>query len=386
MSYPFIWDVLEGAAEWRIIAGSRLGQLLVESIDRVFRGACPTCPATAAADGSSPEIRQTFSDVTEFGLILNTALAGHLGFDRPVQGDFPGAAARARDLTTNLTAGGRLIFTNLRETDFFPRILSPVALPYIVIRDPGVRLSTAAALNANFPPVFSNAAVDVDNKDRYWVTDGGATDNRGLISLLLALKGAVRKMPEPPAGTVPPDIVIVAADASAGSVKYSQDRGIGTRFGASGKIANQLIGELLEEIGLLYREKGGRVRTFFLGMPESMRISGGLGTHWMLPRTVKLKVPQDQVEAMGAKELKLDAYTVRRLINELHPADIVPLAGDDDQGSGPGGGQAAQVCYHEAGATGTDHQKLAAIQEWSDMARHRQTWTALLRCLRGTCD
>jgi len=34
------------------------------------------------------------------------------------------------------------------------------------------------ALNANFPPVFSNAPVDVDQRTRYWVTDGGAADNR----------------------------------------------------------------------------------------------------------------------------------------------------------------------------------------------------------------
>ena len=87
------------------------------------------------------------------------------------------------DLQTSLSAGGRLILTNLADTDAFPDQGMPQApseyLAYVALNNPEIKLATAAALNANFPPVFSNAAVDVASSRRYWVTDGGATDNRG---------------------------------------------------------------------------------------------------------------------------------------------------------------------------------------------------------------
>ncbi len=41
MSRPFIWDVLEGVSEWRIVAGTRSGQLLAESLCRAFFEECP---------------------------------------------------------------------------------------------------------------------------------------------------------------------------------------------------------------------------------------------------------------------------------------------------------------------------------------------------------
>jgi hypothetical protein len=198
MSYPFIWDVLEGAGEWRITTGFRLGQLLAESIGRVFYSDYPDCLRGMAPEekGLRP-VRCTFGEVDYPAVILNTALAGHLDCSEcSQQSDFPQAASRHRDQAKGTNAGGRLIFTNLRDASPFPKIGAELHLPYVVIQDPKVRLNVAAALNANFPPVFSNAAVDLDNTSRYWVTDGGATDNRGLISLLLALKGALQKFDE----------------------------------------------------------------------------------------------------------------------------------------------------------------------------------------------
>jgi hypothetical protein len=56
-----------------------------------------------------------------------------------------------------LMSGGRFIFTNLRDTDAFPKRRSPipdVRLPYEIVQGPNVSLAKAAALNANFPPVF----------------------------------------------------------------------------------------------------------------------------------------------------------------------------------------------------------------------------------------
>ena len=143
-----------------------------------------------------PPRKRTFGEVDGFGLILNTALAGYLQSEACTQPEnFPEAAAACRKLTDGSIAGGRLIFTNLADESSFSSQGSDQDLPYVVIQEPAVSLNIAAALNANFPPVFSNAAVDVDSKHRYWVTDGGVVDNRGLISLLLALKGALEHMP-----------------------------------------------------------------------------------------------------------------------------------------------------------------------------------------------
>ena len=90
----------------------------------------------------------------------------------------------------------------------------------------------------------------MDNIHRYWVTDGGATENRGLMSLLMALRPALRNAPE--------------------------------------------------------------------SMPNFLRIDGGLGTHWMLPRAVKMNISPDDATRRRHEKLELDTFTVRQVINELH--------------------------------------------------------------------
>jgi len=107
--------------------------------------------------------------------------------------------------------GGRLIFTNLADRTHSrlrcvaPRIRvahSDVRLPYVVVQDRDVPVASAAALNANFPPIFTNARVDVasETKDAacpersYYVTDGGATENLGLVSALYALRAALKQL------------------------------------------------------------------------------------------------------------------------------------------------------------------------------------------------
>jgi hypothetical protein len=176
MSRPFIRDVLNGSLQWRIVFGERLGVLLWESFKERWRlnSVC------------------TLGQVEEFGLILNTAIAGRMDCDKSPLAE-AGRRYRKKNTFTE-TAGGRLILTNLLLSRDFAtsveKIGGPKDLP-VVVDDPDTRLEVAAALNANFPPIFSNAAIDIDKKTRYWVTDGGAVDNRGIEMMLYALLEAL---------------------------------------------------------------------------------------------------------------------------------------------------------------------------------------------------
>ena len=119
-----------------------------------------------------------------------------------------------------IISGGRLIFTNLAQRSAFPASgseagdlpqgapsIPDVRLPYVVVQDSSVLLSAAAALSANFPPVFTNARVDVPAAvpdshcptRAYYVTDGGAVENLGLLSALYALRQALNSLRNAPA-------------------------------------------------------------------------------------------------------------------------------------------------------------------------------------------
>ncbi|MCA9737923.1 MAG: patatin-like phospholipase family protein [Gemmatimonadota bacterium] len=335
MDDPFIEDVLEGAPEWRILAGTRLGQLLAESFGRRFQG-----PRPRVADLP-----------TDQAFILNTALAGSLriaGEDTASVCTFtdpdgfpPCAELRERETTSSL-AGGRLIFTNLTPASAFPGRTSAVpghALDYVVFADGAVPLAGAAGLAANFPPFFPNAPVDSwTTRERFWVTDGGATDNRGVISLLLALRDALtRELADPsPVGRTLPPLEIVVAEASAGSLNYNQDRGLGSRFGAPAQFASQLMQELVTEIRRLYGALGAEdpeeaVRLHYLEMPPVLRVEGGLGTHWMLPERVTLARAPRGGPGADARTV-VDGLAVRDVIFALHSAETTPLpvCADDD--------------------------------------------------------
>ena len=330
MAKPFIQDVLEGSMEWRILKNTRLGELLKESFQRHFY--------------QGENLNKTFGDVAEnarLGIILNTALAGHPYYITDL---FNGQMSR-RGRSSSIYKGGRLIFTNLsskRPMFNGEPLFSALdqGLKYVVEDSPATDLATAAALNANFPPVFSNAAVDIVNSqggyDRYWVTDGGAMDNRGTISLLLALETALKKYRDVrPAGIPPLNIII--ADASAETVDYHQSRGIATSLGASTSIANRLIRELVEKNMDLYTEGcGGRAEDFnvyYLGMPEPFRIRGGMGTHWMLPAEISMVPVKHPDRKLDEKEkVTLKNFQVKQLINKLHQprAELNALAEKDE--------------------------------------------------------
>jgi hypothetical protein len=281
MKEPYIEDVIDGAAEWRMVSNDRLGTLLAESFTRHWN---------FPGDG-------TFRAVS-IGLILNTALAGR--FLREPE-DPPGTTLGELERSSGRgglsdIAGGRLVFTNLALPQHFdsPGLFTTAAgapvetrdarLPIVVVSDVAVQLAEAAAANANFPPVFANTAIDIDDTHRYWVTDGGTIDNRGLETLLLAVRHAAREIPR--ACRTIPAIHVVEVEASAFSDGYRQDRGVGSVIAAGSAFASQLDSELLQDVRALVEQRGGRVQFHYLPMPAVLRRAGSLGTHWMLQKRV----------------------------------------------------------------------------------------------------
>ncbi|HEC12488.1 MAG TPA: hypothetical protein ENI80_04455 [Acidiferrobacteraceae bacterium] len=353
MAAPFVQDILEGLLEWRVLTGTRLGQLLTESFterfanpsralgDRRLASVCDIVNPERATLGGAGRPSGTMGPLA---LIFNTALAGHPYSD---SSQFRDNSLNAQTQSSGIGSGGRLVLTNMKRKRSFPdgeslfafagdkfrgtpndplRIVRDEMLKYVLVQDPHVKLATAASLNANFPPVFSNAAVDLIDRaskiNRYWVTDGGATDNRGLLSLLFALRGALEEQLERAKPDHVPPVHIVVVEASADVVDYQDDRGISTKFGAADKIASQLILELAKDIQRLYKRVGGDRDNFkihYLTMPSVFRIRGGVGTHWILQDNVRL-TPSDEPDLKKAQKetVGLEGSTVKGMIDVLY--------------------------------------------------------------------
>jgi hypothetical protein len=219
-----------------------------------------------------------------------------------------------------------LIFTNLRFRAKLDRPVPSappdVRLPYVVVNDLSVPLTDAAALHANFPPIFANAPVDDPAaRKRYWVTDGGAVENRGLVSLLLALRDALEGPNDCEPGvdtTCPgwPEIHIVLAEASGGSTKFVQDRGVITALNGRVKYANQVIEDLMREVQTL---SGHRVHLHYLVMPRALSIDGGVDTHWMRQERIVLGQPS-VADPDQRTELEVEAANVFDVMYNLYRA------------------------------------------------------------------
>ncbi len=355
MAAPYILDVLQGIVDWRLTGGieqhnpdagsadaasfnavMRMGDLLAESMQRRFQL-------------HEHDDRDQLGEQHQFGMIFNTTLVAR--FPRwscndvknnqawsacvcvDEQGNLATLAqreSRCADLKTSLGQGGRLVMTNLRDLSGFPSSGEPVNktdfLSYVALQDPDVGLHRAAALSANFPPVFPNAAVDVDNAQRYWVTDGGASDNRGLLSLLYTIRQAIvdemakRCVDRECRQENLPPLHVVIADASATNLSFSGNTGIPAALGAPTRFASQLIVDLAADIKRMYRVLGGSAHFHYLPMPLVLR-SDGLGTHWMMPSEVNFKQPKDVArldQTMDKQKATLSAIDTRQLIDDLH--------------------------------------------------------------------
>jgi hypothetical protein len=289
VSQPFIQDVLEGAGELRIAGSSSLGVLLQESLER-------------RAFSREMTSIDTFAELSTPALILNTSISGHPYSDSEMlEGRVaaPGQSCASQSRPYANLAGGRLIFTNLDNLSGFPEPATQAPdmwLPYRIVNDGNVSLAAASALTANFPPVFSNARVRLVtrsdsncNAQSYFVTDGGATENLGLVSALFALRGTLLQLP---AESALSDIHVLALEASAIDYDYRDDRGIGAATGGSKERINAgLTQALIKEVSTLVAGHGAALRVHYLPLPVAFRSRGGFGTHWMFARTIRVTNP-----------------------------------------------------------------------------------------------
>lgn len=305
MAEPYVSDVLAGTGEWRFWEGARLGQLLTEAFERRFHGAWSRRCGEKPALGAHPIVTTlggaAGAPAPGVGLIFNAALAGSYDGSTAEGRACLRERGRLARCATALAAGSRLVFTNV--TAFAPEGVRtrapgwPRDLEFVVLRSGRIPLAAAASLSANFPPVFSNVAVDVDEpgaERRYYVTDGGAVENRGVIEVLLALRAALAAQSPSDATADLPPIKVLVVEASAFSIPYREDRGLGAKLGAPAALADKLIAELARDVDEGYRRTtGGRagLELVYLPMPDLLR-SGAFGTHWMMPEKVRLRAPR----------------------------------------------------------------------------------------------
>lgn len=363
VSAPHIKYVLAGTGEWRLATGTRLGELLTESFIReIYGGTGRRDECAPGMGGAARVLADLNSGGPGIGVIFNTA----------VSGSWQGGAATAecmktkesglgrifgwgmRKCATVTSSGSRLVISNLSiaEKEGFPSPIDqqatgwPFDLEYAIVRDPDTCLAAAASLSANFPPVFSNSAVHFNGspESRYWVTDGGAVENRGVMSALLALRAQFRNMLNDDSLAKPmelPPIRVLVAEASAFSMEYAEDRGVGAKFSAPSAIANKLIAELASETDALYRSLTGNtagVEILYLPMPDALRVSGAFGTHWAMPASIEVRDPATRFQAKkqfwrpgGAKTVNLTEEQLLELMDvmfsdqrERSPLEIDP--------------------------------------------------------------
>jgi hypothetical protein len=357
ISRPFIKDVIQGTAEWRIAGAISNGTLLAESLARNF---LTNNKSTVQGDDLSGSVKSnvTFGDLKGFGLLLNTTLVAHPhDYSEELNSLYIDQDVDVNDFYT-VHGGSRLIFTNLTETSGFPTTenlkkqarnidTEDVFLKYEIVADGNMPLTVAGALNANFPPVFSNSlvvkkeALPKSNGDEgkglvketaYFVTDGGAVENRGVLSLLYSLRSTLTEYQQKYKGRCLPDIHIVVAEASASSIDYSNNRGLETALGGSLPIANQLYQELLKDARQQYNDINSQCDTaslkrptslklHYLSMPRFFRTRGGMGTHWMMPSGVKLADPNQPNPRLALKNSRrLNRSELEALLAILYSA------------------------------------------------------------------
>jgi hypothetical protein len=281
MEMPYIQDVIERSTESRMVVHGRLGILLAESFERRW--------------GSPKGGRDTFEGLNDFGLICSSTLAGRFDWKsvklkQNCGSTLADASQRCLNQTKSDVAGGRLMMTNLSLERAFKVHDLPFVQDHlpILVDDKTTRVERAAALSANFPPVFSNAAIDIDNEQRYWVTDGGAADNRGLEPVLYAARDAVQHLPN--GATRLPTLKVVIIDASGTSTGFEQNRGLGSALGAGAHFADQLNNEVASRLIDIYETANQKedLQFYYVPMPNMLRTSGSFGTHWMLQKFIKV--------------------------------------------------------------------------------------------------
>lgn len=315
MAHPYIGDVVRGIsdanvalASWRWRTGIE-GEPVEPGVAGRSEGWTPARVrfGSLLAESFVREIGMGQMADVPFGLILNTGLLGQCDAD---EAGNPVETFRTKPCSTR-GVGGRLILTNLPELP--PQPDAPHDLRSITLNDPGISVARAAALSANFPPVFPDAAIDrigETSQERYLVTDGGTVENRGAVTLYLALEDQLPKAD----GADWPEMHVVIADASAATGEYEESFGLRSVQSAGGQLGLALEAELLGDLGPRYKANGSRIVAHEISMPPVLR--DGIGTHWILPDQLLFERPGE-----GDGKRTLSHEETRALLTAIHARD-----------------------------------------------------------------
>jgi hypothetical protein len=344
MAHPYIDDVIRGCAELRMLRGTRSGTLLAESFARNIVGRRQDLPIL-------------FGDA-HFGIIFNCTIGGQARW-----------SGKRWNLPDRELAGDKMVITNAVPTTAFPSSgfidssgsMRDQYLHFEYLNNPNIHLTDAAALSANFPPVFPDALVRVEGEKETWVTDGGASENRGLVALLFALESALREQLAHNTLTRPPRIHILIAEASAISKPYSLDRGVGAAIASAEKCAEQVATDRLHNISRLYARLGGRPEDFnvwYLPMPDVF-VEGGIATHWMMPSIIQLK--NEGADGQMHKVV-LSGRVTQHLVADLHRLPEDPWS---------------------VRARTLGPEDLTQVESWLDNDFHRSEWNRFVDSWRN---
>jgi hypothetical protein len=293
-----------------------------------------------------------------FGIIFNSTIGGQAAW-----------SGSRWELPERELAGDKMVITNAVPRSAFPSqgfvdgsgSMRDQYLHFEYLNNPNIHLTDAAALSANFPPVFPDALVRVEGEKESWVTDGGASENRGLVALLYALESALREQLARNTASRPPRIHILIAEASAISRPYTLDRGVGAAIASAGKCAEQVATDHLQEISRLYEKLGGNpddLNVWYLPMPDVF-VEGGIATHWMMPSIVQLR----NTDPDGRKHtIVLTGRLTQHLLADLHRLPEEPWS-------------------IQARTLGVED--LHRVESWLDADFHRSEWNRFVKSWRS---
>jgi len=307
-----IMRVASRIGEARIFTDTSLGQFLADSFEQTFY--------VSLDNGKYKKVY--LDQQTDMGLILNTSLIAHPYSESNMLTSAlgPYEKKKHREDLYKIDAGGRLIFTNIQNLQRFPwpnsddlmKDAMDMRFKYVIAGGTNIPLHTIGALTANFPPVFPNAIVDLGG-DRFSVSDGGAVENRGLLSLMFALRSLIEQISESKTDLEKlPIMHIVMAEGSGVSIDYKNyESGLAAIANARVMIGNELVLALKS----ILQEKCGdpcanKLQFHYLNMPLLMRSRGGLGTHWKMPSRVLFNVPSINTDQPDIKKELSGSQTI----------------------------------------------------------------------------
>jgi hypothetical protein len=172
--------------------------------------------------------------------------------------------------------------------------------------------------------VASEAADPLCPDRTYYVTDGGANENLGLVSALYALRGALAKLAP---GEIPP-IHIVTIEASETAYDYTPDRGINAVISSAkerltGGLTQELLNDVERRAGAA--DGGRRIEVHDLALPMAFRSRGAFGTHWMFPGSVVIANPRMAQPLAWYKHLIPNLLSKDSDTAVLHQREIVDM-------------------------------------------------------------